>query len=286
MAERKKKVDRAHELSISRQCLVLNISRSSAYRKLTDASADDMDLMRKLDELHLKRPFKGSRRLRDDLWDNWGLQVNRKRIQRLMRLMRLMRIRALYPGAKTTRRNPQHKVYPYLLRELEINRVNQVWCTDLTYIPMRKGFLYLVAIMDWHSRKVLSWQLSNALDATPCVEALEEALVNHGTPEVFNSDQGSQFTSEDFTDVLKDKGINISMDGKGRWMDNVFIERLWRSLKYEEVYLKAYDSVAQAKQGIGDWLMFYNEERRHTSLSRMTPNQVYYDLPSGLPIAA
>ncbi len=283
MAERKKKVDRTHELPISRQCLALDISRSSAYRKPAGVSADDIDLMRKLDELHLRRPFKGSRRLRDDLWDNYGLQVNRKRVQRLMRLMD---IRALHPGAKTTRPNPQHKVYPYLLRELEINRVNQVWCTDLTYIPMRKGFLYLVAIMDWHSRKVLSWRLSNSLDAAPCVEALEEALANYGTPEIFNSDQGCQFTSEDFTDVLKDNGVKISMDGKGRWMDNVFIERLWRSLKYEEVYLKAYDSVAQARQGIGDWLMFYNEERRHASLSRMTPDQVYYDLPSGLPIAA
>jgi putative transposase len=282
-AERKKKVHKAHKLPISRQCRALDISRSSAYRKAAGASAEDIDLMRKLDELHLKRPFKGSRRLRDDLWDSHGLQVNRKRVQRLMRLMG---IRALHPGAKTTRPNPKHKVYPYLLRELEINRVNQVWCTDLTYIPMRKGFLYLVAIMDWHSRKVLSWRLSNSLDAAPCVEALEEALANYGPPEIFNSDQGCQFTSEDFTDVLKDNGIKISMDGKGRWMDNVFIERLWRSLKYEEVYLKAYDSVAQAKQGIGDWLMFYNEERRHSSLSRMTPDQVYYDLPSGLPIAA
>jgi len=283
MAERKMKVDREHDLPIRRQCLALDISRSSAYRKLAGASDDDIDLMRKLDELHLRHPFKGSRRLRDDLWDRHGLQVNRKRVQRLMRLMG---IRALHPGAKTTRPNPQHKVYPYLLRELEINRVNQVWCTDLTYIPMRKGFLYLVAIMDWHSRKVLSWRLSNSLDAAPCIEALEEALANHGTPEIFNSDQGCQFTSEDFTDVLKEHGVRISMDGKGRWMDNVFIERLWRSLKYEEVYLKAYDSVAQARQGIADWLMFYNEERRHASLSRMTPDQVYYDLPSGLPIAA
>jgi len=281
--ERKKKVDKAHKLPVSRQCVALNISRSSAYRNAAGVSAEDIDLMRKLDELHLKRPFKGSRRLRDDLWDNHGLQVNRKRVQRLMRLMG---IRALHPGAKTTRPNPQHKVYPYLLRELEINRVNQVWCTDLTYIPMRKGFLYLVAIMDWHSRKVLSWRLSNSLDAAPCVEALEEALTNYGTPEIFNSDQGCQFTSENFTDVLKDNGIKISMDGKGRWMDNVFIERLWRSLKYEEVYLKAYDSVAQAKQGIDDWLMFYNEERRHSRLNRMTPDQVYYDLPSGLPMAA
>ena len=283
MAECKKKLDRQHALSIIRQCSALNISRSSAYRKPTGISDDNIDLMRKLDELHLKHPFKGSRRLRDDLWDSHGLQVNRKRVQRLMRLMG---IRALHPGAKTTRPNPQHKIYPYLLRDLEIDRVNQVWCTDLTYIPMRKGFLYLVAIMDWHSRKVLSWRLSNSLDAEPCVEALEEALASHDTPEIFNSDQGCQFTSDDFTDLLKDHGVKISMDGKGRWMDNVFIERLWRSLKYEEVYLKAYDSVAQAKQGIGDWLMFYNQERRHASLGRMTPDQVYFELPSGLPIAA
>ena len=220
--------------------------------------------MRKLDELHLKHPFKGSRRLRDDFWDVYGLQVNRKRVQRLMRIMG---IRALYPGAKTT-------------------RVNQVWCTDITYIPMRKGFLYLVAVMDWHSRKVLSWQLSNSLDTAPCIEALEEALATHGAPEIFNSDQGCQFTSEGFTDVLKAHNIQISMDGKGRWIDNVFIERLWRSLKYEEVYLKAYDTVAQAKQGIGVWMAFYNQDRRHASLDRMTPDQVYYDLPSGLPMAA
>lgn len=283
MVERKKKLDRQHELPIIRQCSVLNISRSSAYREPAGESADDIDLMRKLDELHLRQPFKGSRRLRDDLWDDDGLRVNRKRVQRLMRLMG---IRALHPGAKTTRPNPQHKIYPYLLRDLEIDHANQVWCTDLTYIPMRKGFLYLVAIMDWHSRKVLAWRLSNSLDAAPCVEALEEALASYGAPEVFNSDQGCQFTSEDFTDTLKNHGIKISMDGKGRWIDNVFIERLWRSLKYEEVYLKAYDSVAQARQGIGDWLMFYNQERRHASLGRMTPDQVYYDLPSGLPIAA
>jgi putative transposase len=283
MVERKKKLDRQHELPIIRQCSVLNISRSSAYREPAGESADDIDLMRKLDELHLRQPFKGSRRLRDDLWDDDGLRVNRKRVQRLMRLMG---IRALHPGAKTTRPNPQHKIYPYLLRDLEIDRANQVWCTDLTYIPMRKGFLYLVAIMDWHSRKVLAWRLSNSLDAAPCVEALEEALASYGAPEVFNSDQGCQFTSEDFTDTLKNHGIKISMDGKGRWIDNVFIGRLWRSLKYEEVYLKAYDSVAQARQGIGDWLMFYNQERRHASLGRMTPDQVYYDLPSGLPIAA
>jgi len=239
--------------------------------------------MQRLDALHLRHPFKGSRRLRDDLWDDHGLRVNRKRVQRLMRLMG---IRALHPGARTTRPDRQHKIYPYLLRDLVIDRVNQVWCTDLTYIPMRKGFLYLVAVMDWHSRKVLSWRLSNSLDTAPCIEALEEALATQGTPTIFNTDQGCQFTSERFTDVLKAHGIQISMDGKGRWMDNVFIERLWRSLKYEEVYLKAYDTVSQATQGIGDWMDFYNQDRRHASLDRMTPDQVYYDLPSGLPMAA
>ncbi len=283
MAERKAKVDRCHGLPISRQCEVLDISRSSAYRGPAGVNNADIDLMRKLDELHLRHPFKGSRRLRDDLWDVHGLRVNRKRVQRLMRMMGM---RALYPGARTTRPNKQHKVYPYLLRDLEIDRVNQVWCTDITYIPMRKGFLYLVAIMDWHSRKVLSWRLSNSLDTAPCIEALEEALANYGAPDMFNSDQGCQFTSDGFTGVLKAHGIQISMDGKGRWMDNVFIERLWRSLKYEEVYLKAYDTVAQAQQNIGEWMNFYNQDRRHASLGRMTPDQVYYDLPSGLPLAA
>jgi putative transposase len=283
MTERKKKVDRQHALPISRQCSVLDIRRSSTYQKPGGVNDEDVDLMHKLDALHLRHPFKGSRRLRDDLWDEHGLRVNRKRVQRLMRLMG---IRALHPGARTTRPDRQHKVYPYLLRDLVIDRVNQVWCTDITYIPMRKGFLYLVAVMDWHSRKVLSWCLSNSLDTAPCIEALEEAISRYGAPDIFNTDQGCQFTSEGFTDVLKAHGIQISMDGKGRWMDNVFIERLWRSLKYEEVYLKAYDTVAQATQGIGDWMDFYNQDRRHASLDRMTPDQVYYDLPSGLPMAA
>jgi len=283
MSERKGKIDRQHGLSISRQCKALDICRSSAYRFPGLVNDADLEMMRKIDTLHLRHPFKGSRRLRDDLWDDYGLQVSRKHVQRLMRQMG---IRTLYPGAKTTSRNLSHKVYPYLLRNLEISKVNQVWCTDITYIPMRKGFLYLVAIMDWHSRKVLSWRLSNSLDTAPCIEALEEALTQHGRPDIFNSDQGCQFTSDDFTGILKDKGIQISMDGKGRWIDNVFIERLWRSLKYEEVYLKAYDTVAQAKEGIGIWLMFYNQDRRHASLNRMTPDQIYYNLPSGLPKAA
>ncbi len=282
-SERKTKVDRTHHLAITQQCRLLDLNRSFVYRASSAIGEVDLSMMRLLDALHLKHPFKGSRRLRDDLWDEQGLHVNRKRVQRLMQLMG---IQALHPGAKTTKRNEQHKVYPYLLRHLEINRVNQVWCTDITYIPMRKGFLYLVAIMDWHSRKVLSWRLSNTLDTVPCIEALEEAITLYGTPEIFNSDQGCQFTSEDFSSVLKKHKIKISMDGKGRWMDNVFIERLWRSLKYEEVYLKAYDTVTQAQQGIGTWMDFYNQDRRHANLSRMTPDQVYYDLPSGLPKAA
>lgn len=283
MSERKSKIDRTHKLPVSRQCSALGMCRSSVYRSAPTVSAEDIELMREIDVLHLRHPCKGSRRLRDDLWDEHGLQVNRKRVRRLMKLMG---IRALYPGAKTTKRNIAHKVYPYLLRELKINKINQVWCTDITYIPMRRGFLYLVAIMDGHSRKVLSWRLSNSLDTEPCIEALEEALIKYGKPDIFNSDQGCQFTSDDFTSVLTKNKIKISMDGKGRWMDNVFIERLWRSLKYEEVYLKAYDTVAQAKKNIGLWFVFYNQARRHTSLERMTPNQVYYKLPSGLPEAA
>ena len=268
MSERKAKVDRQHALPLSRQCEVLALSRSSAYRLPAAVSGEELDLMRKLDALHLRHPFKGSRRLRDDLWDVYGLHVNRKRVQRLMRIMGS---RALYPGAKTTRPNTQHKVYPYLLRDLAIHRANQVWCTDITYIPMRKGFLYLVAIMDWYSRKVLSWRVSNSLDAAPCLEALEEAIRLYGVPEIFNSDQGCQFTSDGFTDVLTAHEIRISMDGKGRWMDNVFIERLWRSLKVEEVYLKAYDTVAQAEQGIGNWIVFYNPISTHFSAKRRYP---------------
>ncbi|MDH5229576.1 MAG: IS3 family transposase [Gammaproteobacteria bacterium] len=232
MTERKAKVDRGHALALTRQCALLAVSRSSAFRTPSPVSDEDTQLMRWLVELHLRHPFKGSRRLRDDLWDEYGLRANRRRVQRLMRLMG---IQALYPGSKNTRPNPHHKVYPYLLRHQTIDRVNQVWCTDITYIPMRKGFLYLVAIMDWYSRKVLSWRLSNTLDTTPCIEALEATIRCHGTPEIFNSDQGCQFTSETFTDVLKHHNIRISMDGKGRWMDNVFIERLWHNIKYEKV---------------------------------------------------
>ena len=231
----------------------------------------DLKLMRRIDEMHLKRPFYGSRRIRDWLQDE-GHDINRKRVQRLMRQMG---IRALYPKPRTSKPGKGHKIYPYLLRDLMIDRPNQVWATDISYIPMAKGFVYLVAVIDWYSRKVLSWRLSNSMDTDFCIDALEEALSRHGTPDIFNTDQGAQFTSEAFTDVLKEAGIDISMDGKGRWIDNVFVERLWRSVKYEEVYLKAYETVAEARTGIGTYFQFYNSERRHQSMNRQTPDQVY-----------
>ena len=235
--------------------------------------------MRLIDKIYLEYPFKGSRRLRDVLLARHGICVNRKRVARLMRLLGLA---ALHPGPRTTRKGKGHKIYPYLLGGMDIESVNQVWATDVTYIPMSRGFVYLVAVMDWHSRKVLSWRVSNTMDVSFCVEALEEAIAKYGRPEIFNTDQGSQFTSEAFTGVLKREGIRISMDGKRSWMDNVFIERLWRSLKYEEVYLKAYDSVRSAKEGIGGWIDFYNTRRRHQGLDRSTPDQGYYGLPRGL----
>jgi putative transposase len=264
-------IDRAKELPITQQCGLLEVARSSFYYRLKPIPEADLALMRRIDEIHLKLPFYGSRRIRDRLQDD-GYYVNRKRVQRLMRQMG---IAALHPKRNTSKPGKGHKIYPYLLKTLRIDRPNQVWCADICYIPMARGFLYLVAIMDWYSRKVLSWRLSNTPDTEFCVEALEEALAGYGTPEIFNTDQGSQFTSEAFTDVLKASGITISMDGKGRWIDNVFIERLWRSLKYEEVYLKAYESVAEARKSIGDYFTFYNQERRHQALERLTPDQVY-----------
>jgi len=226
----------------------------------------------------MKYPWMGSRSLRDQVnrSDEMDIVVNRKRVQRLMRIMG---INSTAPMPNTSKPRKQHKVYPYLLKNLTIDRPNQVWATDITYIPMAKGFLYLVAIIDWYSRKVLSWRLSNSLDAAFCVDALQEAISKYGTPEIFNTDQGAQFTSEEFTGVLKDAEIKISMDGKGRWMDNVFIERLWRSLKYEEVYLKAYETVAEARSGIGNWITFYNQERTHQSLDRRPPEEVYFNQP-------
>jgi putative transposase len=259
-------------LPIVRQCQLLALPRSSFYYTHQGVSEDDLAMMRLIDECHLKHPYYGSRRIRDWLEDRDHV-VNRKRVQRLMRQMGMA---ALYPKCNLSRRNQAHRVYPYLLKGLNIDRANQVWATDVTYIPMARGFVYLVAIIDGYSRKVLAWQLSNTLDADFCVDALREALATYGRPAIFNTDQGSQFTSEAFTGVLREHDIRISMDGKGRWVDNVFVERLWRSLKYEEVYLKAYDSIAQARRSIGQYLAFFNTERRHQSLGRRTPDAVYF----------
>jgi putative transposase len=265
-------IDRAHSMPITKQCRILELSRSSVYYRAVPIPEADLALMRRIDEIHLKLPFYGSRKIRD-LLQRDGYKVNRKKVQRLMRLMG---ISALYPKKRRTSLPAEgHRIYPYLLRDLVIDRPNQVWCADICYIPMARGFLYLVAIMDWASRKVLSWRLSNTLDTYFCVEALQEALNRYGTPEIFNTDQGAQFTSDVFTKVLLDRGVRISMDGKGRWIDNVFIERLWRSLKYEEVYLKAYETVAEAIRGIGNYFDLYNGERPHQSLGRLTPNEVY-----------
>ena len=266
-------VDHKEPVSVTRQCALLELPRSTFYHIPKPVTDEDLGLMALIDRCHLKYPFYGSRRIRDWL-DDQGHAVNRKRIQRLMRTMGLT---ALYPKRNLSLANQAHKVYPYLLRNLVINRPNQVWSTDITYIPMARGFVYLVAVMDWYSRRVLSWRLSNTLDTSFCIEALEEAIENYGAPEIFNTDQGSQFTSDDFTGVLKEHGIKISMDGKGRWIDNVFVERLWRSVKYEEVYIKAYDDIRVARKSLGIYFEFYNSERRHQSLDRRTPDQVYYD---------
>jgi len=235
-------------------------------------SEEDQALMRLIDRIHMDKPFLGSRRIVDAQADH-GHKVERKRVQRLMRLMG---IQAIYPRPKTSTRHPQHKIYPYILRTMDISFANQVWASDVTYIPMASGFLYLTVIMDWYSRKVLSWRVSNSLDASFCVDALEEAICRYGTPDIFNTDQGSQYTSEPFTKVLKDHGIRISMDGKGAWRDNVFVERLWRSVKYEEVYLNAYESAPEARQLLKKYFRFYNENRKHQTL-KATPDQVYYE---------
>ena len=272
--ERKQGINVSHPLPVVKQCKLMEISRSTAYYQPKEVSDEALSLMRKLDELHLLYPFYGSRRLRDALYDEHKLVVNRKRVQRLMVLMG---IQAIYPGKhkRTSEPNRAHKIYPYLLKGLAITRSNQVWCTDITYLPMRKGFAYLIAIMDWHSRKVLSWRVSNVMDTDFCVEALNEALNRHGTPEIFNTDQGSQFTSEAFTSVLKQRNIKISMDGKGRWVDNVFIERLWRSVKYEEVYLHAYEDIPHARKNLKSYFEFYNAKRRHQILG-CTPDKKYF----------
>lgn len=273
MTERKAMIDKSHKVPLSTQCHLLELNRSTVYYQGQAVSEQDLELMRQIDQIHLKYPFYGSRRIRDRFEDH-GIKVNRKRIRRLMRLMG---IEALYPKKRTSQPGKGHKIYPYLLQGLEIKHANQVWAADITYIPMEKGFLYLVAIIDLYSRKALAWQLSNTMDSTFCVETLVEALRLYGTPEIFNTDQGVQFTSEEFTSVLKQHNIAISMDGKGRWMDNVFVERIWRSLKYEEVYLKAYQNGAQAKTGIKDWFHLYNTERRHQAFKpSKTPDTVYF----------
>ena len=274
-------IDRNHKLPISRQAKLLDISRGTVYYPPKSVSPRNQMLMNRIDRLHLELPFAGARMLRDLLRQE-GHKVGRSKVARLMRVMS---IEALYRKPKTTRRHPGHKVYPYLLRNLAVTRSNQAWAMDITYIPMARGFVYLAAVVDWYSRRVLSWKVSTTMDVYFCLEAVEEAMEHHGKPEIMNTDQGSQFTSQAFTGLLKENGIQISMDGKGAWRDNVFVERLWRSLKYEEVYLHAYDTVLAAKAGLDRYFRFYNNRRPHSSLDRQTPNQFYYEsLP--LPMAA
>jgi len=274
-------IDREHPLPISWQAQLLDISRGTVYYQPKPISPRDQLLMKRIDRLHLELPFAGARMLRDLLRQE-GHKVGRSKVSRLMRLMG---VEALYRKPKTTQRHPEHTVYPYLLRHLAVTRPNQVWAMDITYIPMARGFVYLAAVVDWYSRRVLSWKVSTTMDVHFCLEAVEEALERHGKPEIMNTDQGSQFTSQAFTGLLKENGIQISMDGKGAWRDNVFVERLWRSVKYEEVYLHAYDMVSAARAGLDRYFRFYNSRRPHSSLDRQTPDQFYFaSLP--LPMAA
>ena len=261
------------ELSLSRQCQLLHISRSSFYSRPIGESLETLGLMHQIDRLYMQYPFYGSRQM---VWQlrREGRSVGRHRVRRLMRLMGLQ---AIYQAPRTSDPHPEHRIYPYLLRDMQITRPNQVWCADITYIPVQRGFLYLVAIMDWASRHVLSWRLSNSMDASFCLEALEEALQKYDKPEIFNTDQGSQFTSQDFTGLLKDHDIRISMDGRGRCMDNIFIERLWRSLKYEAVYLHELDNGFTARSVIKDWFDFYNRQRPHSALDGQTPQEAYWN---------
>jgi putative transposase len=275
-------IDRQHALPLTRQSELLEFSRSSLYYRAVPVSARDLALMRYIDEIHLKYPFWGSRNIRDELCAR-GHKVGRGHVSTLMKKMG---ISALYRKPNLSKPHPQHKIYPYLLRGKEITRANHVWATDITYLPMARGFCYLTVIMDWASRKVLAWRLSNTLDATFCTEALEEAIREYGTPEIFNTDQGSQFTSDAFIGILETHGIDISMDGKGRWLDNVFIERLWRSVKYEDVYLKAYSSITEARQSLREYFEFYNLRRRHQSLDRRTPDDVYWSILPQKQVAA
>ena len=274
-------IDRNHDLSLSRQAKILNVSRGSVYYKPWPVSAEDLKIMRRLDELHLDYPFAGSRMLRD-LLKREGVSIGRRHVATLMKRMG---IEAIYRRPNTSKPSPGHKVYPYLLRGKKIERADHVWAMDITYLPMARGFVYLAAVVDVFSRRVLSHRLSITMEAEFCVEALREALAKHGEPEIFNTDQGSQFTSIDFTGVLLEHGVAISMDGKGAWRDNVFVERLWRSVKYEEVYLRAYDSVSEARASIARYLAFYNERRPHSSLDRRTPDEAYFGAQT-IPAAA
>ena len=280
-SQRMAMVNRGHpELSVVKQCRLLKLSRSSVYYRRKPTGSVDLELMASMDRQYLKTPYYGSRRMTAWLRSQ-GHRVNRKRVQRLMRAVGL---EAIYRKPNTSKPAPGHRTYPYLLKGVAVDRVNQVWAADITYLPMSRGFLYLVAIMDWHSRYVLSWRLSNTLEAGFCIDALKEALCK-GKPEVFNTDQGSQFTSEAFSGLLLERGIKVSMDGKGRYLDNIFVERLWRSVKYEEVYLKAYRDGSEARRGIDAYLDFYNRERPHQSLGYRTPAQVFASgrLPKCLP---
>ena len=265
-------IDREHDLPVTRQATALNLARSTVDYLPRPVSAADLAIMRRLDELHLEFPFAGSRMLRAMLAIEGSLLGHRH----VKTLMRRMGIEAIYRRPRTTKPEPGHKIFPYLLKGLAVTRPNQVWAMDITYIPMAKGFVYLAAVLDWATRRVLSWRVSITMEAAFCVATLEDALAAHGTPEIFNTDQGSQFTGAAFTGVLAANGIAISMDGKGAWRDNVFVERLWRSVKYEEVYLKAYDSVSEARASIGRYLDFYNGRRPHSSLDDMTPDQAYF----------
>ena len=265
-------IDRTHELPLTRQARILDLSRSSLYYQPGTVSPEDLAIMRRMDELHLDYPFAGSRMLRD-LLRGESVQIGRARV---ITLMRKMGVEAIYRRPNTSKPAPGHKIHPYLLRGLTINRPGQVWAMDITYIPMARGFVYLAAVVDWATRRVLSWRVSITMEVDFCLEAVEEALARYGPPEIFNTDQGSQFTSQTFTGLLSDNGIRISMDGKGAWRDNVFVERLWRSVKYEEVYLRAYDSVADARASLGRYLAFYNAKRPHSSLGARTPDQAYF----------
>ena len=269
-------------LSIVRQCALVSISRASFYRPPASESPENLALMRLIDEAFLEMPWYGARQMARHL-RRLGWCVGRHRVRRLMRKIGLS---AIYQAPKTSEPHPQHRIYPYLLRHMTIERPNQVWCADVTYIPMRRGFLYLVAVMDWASRKVLSWRLSNTMEADFCVAALEEAIARYGKPDIFNTDQGSQFTSFAFTNTLRDAGIRISMDGRGRWMDNVFIERLWRSLKYECVFLNAFETGSETRAGIGRWIGYYNADRPHSTFGGRTPDEAYAMQPHTEKLAA